>query len=136
MRDMVLGSPRSTRSARAAGRLGSGTADATILARTAHDVDAAIRLLSAAYRARGTHGRARTGGPCRAGATRRHCRRRDSVEDIISLASYTNFRSSEFSPGFAERGTEACTCALTCAKAAGVSAVHSKIETYRAKAKE
>jgi hypothetical protein len=34
----------------------------------------------------------------------------------------------------AERGTEVCTCALT--KKAGVSAVQSQIETYRAKAKE
>src|SRR5262249_45613523 len=42
----------------------SGDADAAILARTAHDVVAAIGLLPAAHRARSTHGRARTRGPC------------------------------------------------------------------------
>ena len=35
-----------------------GAADAAILARSAHDVDATIGLLPAAHRARGTHGRA------------------------------------------------------------------------------
>src|ERR1700757_4308188 len=60
----------------------------------------------------------------------------DEIPWKILFLLRANFRSSEFSPVFAERGTEVCTCALTCAKAAGVSAVQSKIETYRAKAKE
>ena len=34
-------------------------------------------------------------------------------------------------PGRAERGTEVCTCALTCAKAAGASAVASRRELRR-----
>src|SRR5262249_30991995 len=54
----------------------------------------------------------------------------------ILLLLRANFMPSEFSRGPAECGTEVCTCALTCAKAAGVSAVQSPIETYRAKAKE
>src|SRR5262245_17193613 len=51
----------------------SGDADAAILARTAHDVVAAIGPLPAAHRARSTHGRARTRGPCRTDAARRDC---------------------------------------------------------------
>jgi hypothetical protein len=51
----------------------SEAADATVLPRTAHDAVAALGLLSAAHRARGTHGRARTRGPCRTGAAWRDC---------------------------------------------------------------
>ncbi len=35
-----------------------------------------------------------------------------------------------------QRGTEVCTCALTFERTAGVRAVQSQIESYRAKAKE